>query len=185
MTAALIAVGGLVLSSCSSTSTTAAAPPATSGAAQPGAASSAPAVAPASSAPAPSAPVSSAPVSIAAAAADDLKVASTKLGNVIVDGKGMTVYYFTPDKAGSGKSACSGQCLTAWPAVVPKAATPTATGVAAKLGSITRVDGTRQATVDGRPVYTFAFDKAPGDVTGQGDKGVWYVISPSGVQIGG
>jgi predicted lipoprotein with Yx(FWY)xxD motif len=194
MTAALIAVGGLVLSSCSSTSTTAAAPPATSGAAQPGAASSAPAVAPASSAPAiapassapaPSAPVSSAPVSIAAAAADDLKVASTKLGNVIVDGKGMTVYYFTPDKAGSGKSACSGQCLTAWPAVVPAAAAPVATGVAAKLGSITRVDGTRQVTVEGRPVYTFAFDKAPGDVTGQGDKGVWYVISPSGAQIGG
>ncbi|MET3808535.1 putative lipoprotein with Yx(FWY)xxD motif [Nakamurella sp. UYEF19] len=112
-------------------------------------------------------------------------MATSKLGKVIVDAKGMTVYYFTPDTAGSGKSACSGKCLTAWPAVVPSATVPTATGVSAKLGAITRDDGTKQATVDGRPVYTFAFDKAPGDVTGQGDKGVWWVISPDGAQIGG
>ena len=135
---------------------------------------------PASSAAAPSAAASS-----PTTAATDLLVATTKLGRVIVDAKGMTVYYFTPDVANSGKSVCSGQCLTAWPAVVPAAAKASATGVSGDVGVITRSDGTKQVTVDGRPVYTFIGDKAPGDVKGQDVKKVWFVISPSGAQIGG
>ncbi|MGO3485546.1 MAG: hypothetical protein ACTINV_15785, partial [Cellulosimicrobium funkei] len=45
------------------------------------------------------------------------------------------------------------------------------------------VDGELQVTVDGRPVYTYAADTGPGDVTGQGVNGVWHVVAPDGTEI--
>ena len=51
------------------------------------------------------------------------------------------------------------------------------------IGTITGVDGELQVTVDGRPVYTYAADQAPGDVSGQGVNGVWYVVAPDGTEI--
>ena len=197
--AALITVGGLVVGGCSSSST--ATPTSAAAASAPAAAApvvsqpaaSAPAAAPASSAPvaaassAPVAPASSAPASIAAApsaaAATDLKIATTKLGPVIVDAKGMTVYYFKSDVPNSGKSVCSGKCLTAWPAVVPVGAKPVATGVTGKVGEITRSDGTKQLTVDGRPVYLFIGGKKAGATNGQDVKKVWFAVAPNGDEI--
>lgn len=124
-------------------------------------------------------PVSSAAVSASAA----LKIGSTKLGVVMTNAKGMTVYYFTSDVPNSGKSNCYDKCATAWPPVTATS-TAAAVGITGTLGSITRTDGTKQLTVNGRPVYTFAFDKAPGDANGQGSEKVWYAIHPSGGQIG-
>lgn len=140
--------------------------------------SGAPAAAPASSAAAPSSAASPSP-----SAAGDLAVADTSLGKILVDSKGMTVYYFTKDKADSGKSVCSGECLVAWPSVEASSDTPSGEGITAKLGTITRDDGTKQVTVDGMPVYLFQKDKAPGDVTGQGVGKVWYVVAPDGKMI--
>jgi predicted lipoprotein with Yx(FWY)xxD motif len=128
---------------------------------------------------APSAPSSSS----APAAAADLKVADSPLGKIIVDSKGLTAYYFTKDKPNSGKSVCSGGCLTAWPSIAPASAAPTAEGVTAKLGTITRDDGTGQITVNGLPIYLYIKDKAAGDVTGQDVGKVWYVIAPDGTMI--
>jgi len=42
-------------------------------------------------------------------------VATSKLGDILVDGDGRTLYAFTKDKG--GQSACSGQCATNWPAL--------------------------------------------------------------------
>lgn len=109
-----------------------------------------------------------------------MKVADSSLGKIIVDKSGLTVYYYTLDKAGSGKSVCSGPCLAAWPAITPAGAKPTGTGITAKLGTITRDDGTLQITVNGLPIYLFVKDKAPGDVNGQGVGKVWYVVGPRG-----
>ena len=50
-------------------------------------------------------------------------------------------------------------------------------------GDATWTDGSTQITIDGRPIYTFAQDAAPGDVTGQGVNDVWYVIAPDGSEI--
>ncbi len=133
--------------------------------------------APASSAAAPSSAASS------ASASGDLAVAETSLGKILVDSNGMTVYYFTKDKADSGKSACSGDCLAAWPSVEASSDTPTGEGITAKLGTITRDDGSKQVTVAGMPVYLWQKDKAPGDVTGQGVGKVWYVVGPDGKMI--
>jgi predicted lipoprotein with Yx(FWY)xxD motif len=127
---------------------------------------------------------SSSPSTTAAApAGSDVATASTSLGNVVVDGKGMTAYFFDKDTANSGTSACSGQCATLWPAITTTSATPTVKGVTGKIGTITGVDGSKQITINGLPIYTFANDKAVGDVTGQGVQGIWWAISPAGDKI--
>lgn len=130
-----------------------------------------------------SSPSASASASASSSGSGALAVADTKLGKIIVDGQGMTAYYFTKDEAGSGKSVCAGECLVAWPAIPAASDTPTGAGITAKLGSITRDDGTKQMTVDGRPIYLFQKDKAPGDITGQGVGKVWYVVAPDGKMI--
>jgi predicted lipoprotein with Yx(FWY)xxD motif len=91
-------------------------------------------------------------------------------GTLVVAGSnGMTVYTFTKDVADSGTSACTGGCITKWPAVtVPAGSTPTGgSGVTGKLATITRTDGgALQVTYNGLPLYFFSGDKAAGDATG-------------------
>jgi predicted lipoprotein with Yx(FWY)xxD motif len=114
-----------------------------------------------------------------------LASAQTALGPILVDGKGMTVYMFAADK--NGKSVCDGSCASYWPPVPAPATLPASlTGVTAKLGSTTRDDGSKQLTVGGRPVYTYAGDEAPGDTEGQGTNlsgGLWWVLSPAGAVV--
>jgi predicted lipoprotein with Yx(FWY)xxD motif len=148
-------------------------------------ASSAPASqAPVSQAPASVAPASQAPASQAAgspaagAVTVDAKPVGA-LGTVLVASNGMTVYIFTKDVKDSGKSACTGQCITTWPALtVPAGATPTGgTAVTGKLGTITREDdGTLQVTYNGLPLYFFANDKAVGDANGVYEN--WEAVKP-------
>jgi predicted lipoprotein with Yx(FWY)xxD motif len=131
--------------------------------------------------PASSAPASSAPASVAAAA--ELKVAPSKAGQIVVDSKGMSVYYFAKDTKGSGTSACTGACLNNWPPVTTTAATPAVDGVTGTVGTVTWPDGKKQLTINGMPIYYFAKDTAPGDILGQGVGGVWYLVAPSGEMI--
>lgn len=116
-------------------------------------------------------------------AAGDATVAAaeTELGTVLVDGEGMTLYMFMPDA--QGPSTCVDQCLNAWPALAGPATA--GDGVdEALLGTAARPDdGTEQVTVDGWPVYYFAQDAAPGDVTGQGVGDVWFALDADGEPI--
>ncbi|MGC0328226.1 putative lipoprotein with Yx(FWY)xxD motif [Streptomyces sp. SAI-170] len=108
-----------------------------------------------------------------------------KLGEIVVDRNGMTVYRFMKDEAWPKPvSACTGACLEKWPAVEPVAANDTK-GVQKKgLMSFTRPDGAKQQTVNCWPIYTFSGDKAPGDTNGQGVGGTWYAVAPDGKPIG-
>ncbi|MBT2553414.1 hypothetical protein [Arthrobacter sp. ISL-5] len=117
------------------------------------------------------------------AATVDLKTASSSAGNIVVDGKGMSVYYYTKDVKDSGKSNCIGPCLVAWPPVITTNDTPKVEGVTGKVGTITTADGKKQVTVEGMPVYLWEKDKDPGDVTGQGVGNVWYLVAPDGKMI--
>lgn len=119
----------------------------------------------------------------APASGNDLSTATSSLGKIVVDGHGMTVYYYLKDDKGSGTSNCSGGCLALWPAVKASSSTPKVDGVTGKVGTITRDDGTLQVTVDGMPVYTYAQDSGAGDVTGEGVGNVWYAVSPNGDMI--
>ncbi len=149
-----------------------------------GAATSAPAVVPTgtpvvspTTAPATQAPSTQAPSAASGATVQATSVGT--IGTVLVAANGMTVYTFTHDVANSGKSACSGGCLTTWPAVtVPAGATPTAgTGVTGTLGTITRADnGALQVTYNGLPLYYFSGDTAPGDAHGVYTN--WNAVTP-------
>lgn len=106
-----------------------------------------------------------------------------KLGDHIVDGKGMTVYRFKPDTAWPMVSKCTGDCLTKWP-VVPPVDKANAKGITERNYLVLdRPDGKKQQTVDCWPVYTFAGDKEPGDTNGQGVGGTWYAVAPDGKLI--
>jgi predicted lipoprotein with Yx(FWY)xxD motif len=101
----------------------------------------------------------------------------------VVDGKGMTVYVSDKDTKGSGQSACSGDCLVKWPAVVAESDSPAVDGVTGEVGTITRDDGTKQVTLGGMPLYLSAGDAKAGDMTGQGVGGVWWVVSADGAKV--
>ena len=134
-----------------------------------------------------SAPPSAASSSLAAstAAGAEMKTASSSAGQIVVDSKGMSLYFFTKDVKDSGTSACTGACLQAWPVFTTTSDAPGVDGVTGTVGTIATPDGKKQVTLNGMPLYYYAKDKAAGDVTGQGVGGVWYLVSPSGEMIKG
>ena len=92
---------------------------------------------------------------------------------MFVDAKGMTLYTFDNDKE-ANKSACMGNCLVNWPALV-------AEGNAQNMGDwtvITRDDGTKQWAYKGKPLYTYKMDVKAGDVFGDNRGMVWHVAKP-------
>jgi predicted lipoprotein with Yx(FWY)xxD motif len=98
---------------------------------------------------------------------------------VVTNAKGFTVYSFAPDTA--TKSNCNGACAQIWPPVT--GAVTAGPGVTGKLSTITRSDGSTQATYDGHPLYTYVADTAPGRATGNGvnaNGGVWHEVPASG-----
>jgi predicted lipoprotein with Yx(FWY)xxD motif len=105
---------------------------------------------------------------------------------VLTDAQGFVLYWFAIDT--STKSNCNGTCATYWP---PVTGTPTlAPGVklAGKLGTITRANGTVQATYDGHPLYTFKSDASAGADTGNGintSGGLWWAMTASGAKVKG
>ena len=104
-----------------------------------------------------------------------LKAETTSAGKVLASSRGLTLYYYTEDKPGSGKSVCTGSCAAAWPPLAAPVRAPTA-WLPGKLGVITRPGGVRQVTINGYPIYLYAGDKAPGQATGNGIEGAWHVI---------
>jgi predicted lipoprotein with Yx(FWY)xxD motif len=129
---------------------------------------------------APEAPAATAaPETTAAPAAGGttVAVADSRLGDILVDGEGRTLYAFTKDQG--DQSACSGQCADNWPAL--KGTATAGTGVQASLlSSSMQANGDAQVTYGGRPLYYFAGDAKPGDVNGQGVGNVWFVVTAGG-----
>jgi len=121
----------------------------------------------------------SAAASSAAASGTALKSTTIKGMKVVTNAKGFTVYSFAPDTP--TKSNCNGSCATFWPPV--KGPATAGAGVTGKLGTITRADGSTQATYNGHPLYTYVSDTAPGQDKGNGlnlSGGVWHVVPVSG-----
>jgi predicted lipoprotein with Yx(FWY)xxD motif len=108
-----------------------------------------------------------------------LTVRKTKIGYVLATATGRTVYWYGHDVKDSGKSSCTGGCLSVWPAVTGMPEAAPGVKLSGKLGSITRPGGVVQATYNGYPLYTYAEDMAVGDTLGNGVGGVWHVITGS------
>lgn len=122
-------------------------------------------------------------------AATPISVGSaTGVGTVLVDSKGMTLYYFQKDQKGSGKSKCEGPCAAAWPPLTTEGEAEAMSGVSSSmLGTIKRSDGTTQVTYAGWPLYTFVEDKKPGEDNGTDSKAFgasWYPLHPNGQKAG-
>jgi predicted lipoprotein with Yx(FWY)xxD motif len=102
--------------------------------------------------------------------------ASTKLGQLLVDSKGMTLYTLTNNGM---PVACTGQCLTFWPPLLlPAGQTSAVASGVANLGTAT-TSGGKQVSYKGDPLYRFSMDKAPGDTNGEGIVafgGTWHVV---------
>src|SRR6202167_5640440 len=155
--AAGLAAAALALSACASSSTSSSAP---AQASSPAAAASSPA---------------------SAASGTTLQAATVGGTKVLENAKGFVLYWFAPDTSTTSK--CTGSCATYWPPVTGPATA--GSGVTGTLGTITRSDGTTQATYDGHPLYTYVGDTAAGQAKGNGLKlsgGLWYEMTVSGAK---
>ena len=90
---------------------------------------------------------------------------------MLVDAKGMTLYTFDRDVAGSGKSACNDACAVKWPPVMAKAGDKPA----GDYTIVVRDDGRRQWAFRGKPLYTWPEDQEPGDKYGDNYNKVWHI----------
>jgi predicted lipoprotein with Yx(FWY)xxD motif len=126
-----------------------------------------------------------APVATSATGGATLKIAKSKLGSILVDSRGMTLYDFPPDKM--GKSTCYGACAALWPPLLTNGKPHAGPGVkTALLGTSKRKDGKVEVTYNGHPLYYFVSDRKPGQTTGQGLNqfgAPWWVLSAAGKEI--
>lgn len=109
-----------------------------------------------------------------------VKTASSSLGTILVDSKGMTLYHLSGEN-GSHFICTNSACTGIWhPLTVTSGTTPS--GQSVTLTTVKRPDGTTQVAYEGEPLYTFASDQQPGETKGQGfkDVGTWTVIKTSG-----
>ena len=156
--AAGLAALALALTACASSSSSSATTPATS----------APAAGGSSSAP-------------AASGGSTVNMTTINGTAVLTNSAGKTLYWFAPDTSTASK--CTGSCATYWPPVTGPVTA--GSGVTGTLSTITRSDGTMQATYDGHPLYTYVGDTAAGQAKGNGlnlSGGLWYEMTVSGAK---
>jgi predicted lipoprotein with Yx(FWY)xxD motif len=121
----------------------------------------------------------------AAAARTTVGLRATKLGKVLVNGRGLTLYLFEKDPR--GRSACAGACASIWPPLTASGKLTAGRGVNPRmLATFRRSDGRRQVSYNGHALYFYAGDSRPGQTTGQnlnqfGAK--WFVLSARGVKV--
>lgn len=112
-----------------------------------------------------------------------VRVARTKLGPILVNGDGHTLYLFLKDR--HGRSSCYGGCARVWPPAIVSGAPRVGPGVAAaKLTTTRRTDHRRQLVYNGHPLYAMSADTRPGEMAGQGFLDTWFVVSPAGHGVG-
>lgn len=118
-------------------------------------------------------------------ASSTVSLRSTKLGSILVNSKGHTLYLFAKDRA--GKSSCTGTCARYWPPLVSRVRPTAGQGVRKSLlGTTRRANGTLQVTYNRHPLYTYDDDERAGQTRGQRELAFgarWYVVSAAGKAI--
>jgi len=109
----------------------------------------------------------------------------TRLGPVLVNSKGHTLYLFKKDR--NGKSSCSASCARFWPPLLKRGKPTAGTGVKASLlGTTRRSNGSLQVTYNKHPLYSYTLDKSAGQTVGEGvfEFGAkWYAVSARGAAV--
>jgi predicted lipoprotein with Yx(FWY)xxD motif len=103
---------------------------------------------------------------------------TAQLGTTVIDAIGYTIYFSDKDSAKPPKSACDATCAQTWKPV-PYTDPVVVEGIdQAKIGKVTRDDGSEQVTIAGWPVYTKVGEQT-GSVASSGKDG-WFAINPDG-----
>lgn len=115
-----------------------------------------------------------------------VKVGQTKLGRIVVDARGRSLYLLTNETASN--IVCKADylsCTRLWPPLLTKGKPRAGTGVNARLLDTVRrtKPAGLQVTYNGHPLYFYSADKKAGDTFGQAYFGIWYVVSPRGKAI--
>ena len=113
---------------------------------------------------------------------DDVILADSSLGQILVDPAGMTLYLFASDPPDT--VTCTGGCAGTWPALLTDDdQAHVGDGLDDDLFTVVNGDNGAQLSVNGHPLYYYAGDSAPGDTNGQGVGGVWFVVDAEGNAI--
>jgi predicted lipoprotein with Yx(FWY)xxD motif len=119
------------------------------------------------------------------AAAATVMLAPSKLGNILVEAHGRTLYDFAADKTRA--STCYGACASLWPPLIVSGTLKPGPQISTSLlGTTKRTDGTTQVTYNGHPLYYYAGDAKPGQTTGQNLNqfgALWYVLTRRGAEV--
>ncbi|MEN3359961.1 MAG: hypothetical protein V7637_3943 [Mycobacteriales bacterium] len=103
-----------------------------------------------------------------------------KMGTVVTDVNGWTLYRFDLDKSRPPTTNCTGRCAQIWPPALTNGA-PELLGVnPTVVGTLRRADGSLQLTLHGWPLYRYTGDRKPGAWKGQNVGGTWFVAAPDG-----
>ena len=104
-----------------------------------------------------------------------------KLGTVLVDGQGHTLYHLTTESG--SHIVCTGSCTSTWPPLLwsGNGSPQGGTKVTGTLATLQRPDHGTQVTYKGLTLYTYAGDSKPGQANGQGIQGVWFAVTPTGL----
>jgi predicted lipoprotein with Yx(FWY)xxD motif len=114
---------------------------------------------------------------------DATAVVRGKLGPIVVNGHGYTLYLFLKDQ--HGRSVCFDACARIWPPVIASGTPRVGPGIAMeKVTTTRRRDHRRQLVYNGHPLYAMTADTRPGQIEGQGWFGTWFVVSPAGDKVG-
>ena len=121
----------------------------------------------------------------AAGRATTVTTSGSRLGRILVDGQGRTLYLF--EKDAKGRSSCTGACAAYWPPLLTHGKPAAHGSVKQSLLGVTHPgDGTSQVTYAGHPLYRFVQDTKPGQANGQGLDvygAEWYVLSAAGTKV--
>lgn len=128
--------------------------------------------------------ISTAAVDAHAARGTRLQVRQTALGDILVDGSGLTVYAFTRDSRRHDRCVTIAGCTGIWPPLTTGGAPQAGHGAKRSLlGTITLAGGTRQVTYAGHPLYTYIGNSGPGDTSYVGVSqfgGRWLALTAAG-----
>src|SRR5205814_2118492 len=110
----------------------------------------------------------------------------SKLGTILADSQGMTLYTLTSN----GKAvACDATCASVWPPLElpPGVTVPSSGPGVTSLGTATGSNGTMIVTYQQLPLYRFTKDKDSGDAYGEGLQsfgGTWHVVKTGSAAAG-
>jgi len=108
----------------------------------------------------------------------------TKLGLILVNARGRTLYLFRKDR--NGKSTCSGSCARFWPPLLNRKPTAGPGVKRSLLGTTRRSNGSLQVTYNKHPLYAYSLDKQAGQTKGEGTLvfgAKWYAVSARGTAV--